>query len=79
MARSASFSCAGVMLPTSIIACSTSRPRAAAALGSTRGEKREGARGSPAITADCHRLSCLAEMPKYICAAASTPQAPEPR
>ena len=61
------------------IAASTSRARAAAAAGSARGLKREGARGRPASTAACHNVTRRAETPKYIRAAASTPQAPEPR
>ena len=43
-----------LIAPVAAIAASTSRPRAAAAAGSARGLKREGARGKPAMTADCH-------------------------
>ena len=61
------------------MAVSTSRARAAAAAGSARGLNRDGARGSPASTAACHSVTRRAETPKYIRAAASTPQVPEPR
>ena len=71
--------CSAVIAPVSAIAASTSRARAAAADGSVRGLKRDGARGSPASTAACHSVTRRAETPKYIRAAASTPQVPEPR
>jgi hypothetical protein len=60
----ACFACTSVSAPLATIAASTSRPRAAAAWGSLRGLKREGARGSPASTAACHSVTCLAETPK---------------
>ena len=71
--------CSAVIAPVFAMAVSTSRARAAAAAGSARGLNREGARGSPASTAACHSVTRRAEMPKYIRAAASTPQVPEPR
>ena len=67
------------MAPASTIAASTSRPRAAAASGLVRGLNRDGARGNPASTAACHNETLRAETPKYICDAASMPQAPDPR
>ena len=60
------------------MAVSTSRARAAAAAGSARGLSRDGARGGPTSIAACHSVTRRAEMPKYIRAAASTPQVPEP-
>ena len=53
--------------------------RAAAAAGFARGLYLDGARGKPASTADCHKFTLRAEIPKYIRDAASTPQVPAPR
>ena len=68
-----------VIAPVSAMAARTSRAREAAAAGSARGLMRDGARGSPASTADCQRFRRRADTPKYMRAAASTPQAPLPR
>ena len=76
---SAACACSAVIAPVSAMAVSTSRARAAATRGSVRGLNREGARGRPASIAACHSDTCRAEMPKYIRAAASMPQVPEPR
>ena len=73
------FASAAVIAPVSAIAVSTCLARAAAADGSARGLKRDGARGSPARTAACHSVTRRAETPKYIREAASMPQAPDPR
>ena len=53
-----------VMAPVRTMAASTSRARAAAAAGSTRGVKRDGARGMPAMHGACHSVSLRAETPK---------------
>ena len=53
----ATFASSAPTAPVSAIAASTSRPRAAAAAGFTRGLMRDGARGSPASTAACHKFT----------------------
>ena len=73
--RTAQAYCACVIDASASIAARTSLRLCSARAGLTNGSNEEGARGRPATMAACGRLSACACREKYVCAAASTPNA----